>query len=248
MNFTNAEQIANSSAIVFFFLFLFLGLLLLTVFAGFDFKLIKMQAKEIDKYMKPLVEAKTLSTLSNYREAAKQKSIYLYFKRSFIPVSILLGLTIIYAFYIPFGFKGYTLDSVAQSPISIWWIQTTFGMVPARVQSSLGGMNLIYGFYSSPLYEQIPLAMRVFTVLLNSITFLALLLFLYQTQGYVARFIRIFTRKEIDVIPILKKESKEDGSTEEKKNVATTVNNVPATSNMPSNNSSSSNTNQTPNS
>jgi len=185
------QQIQNTSAIVIFFVTLFLGLIILTILAGWDFKLIKYQAKEIDKYMQPLIDAKTLLTMSNYREAAKQKSIYLLFKRTFVLVIIILCLIIFYAFYIPFGCKGYVLDGTEYSPSSIFWLMSRFGVTGAKTTTSLGGISLIYGFFTSALYTQIPLALRVTTIVVNLFSFIILLCFLYQVQGYVCRLIRI---------------------------------------------------------
>lgn len=207
------EQIQNTSAIVIFFVSLFLFLIVLTIIAEFDYKLIKKQAKEIDKYMQPLIDAKTLLTMGDYREAAKQKSIYLFFKRTFVLVSIIIGLIVFYSFYIGFAFSGYQNDLGENiSNMKVWWMQTTFGVVPAYTKTTLGGMDLIYGFYVSQVYEEIPMIHRIVTIVMNTFSFVVLLMYLYQVQGYVARFIRIRTKKSVDVIPVMRESTDTDSN------------------------------------
>lgn len=218
------NQIQNTSAIVIFFVSIFLFFIILTIIAEFDYKLIKKQSKEIDKYMQPLIDAKTLLTMGDYREAAKQKSLYLFFKRTFVLISIIICLIVFYSLYITFAFFGYQTDLGENvSAIKVWWMQTTFGVVPAYTKTTLGGMNLIYGFYVSEVYEKIPLIHRIVTIVMNIFSLIVLLMYLYQVQGFVARFIRIMTKKSVDVIPVMRNPA--DNNSDNSNNNETTNNN-----------------------
>jgi len=186
MNTTVSDP--QSSALVIFFVSIGVGFLLLALLVFIFHKGYSRQQNMVDIYMEPLVNARTLHSIHDYRKAAFAKSSYLLFKRAtwaFVLFVLLATAFILYAYF----YEGFDF--------SFWLNDTLFGIEP--LNTTVWGMTLPYSFEQN--YQYVFGWEQGLIVAWNVLTFISLFVILWQTQGYVARTHRILSKKGDDYLP-----------------------------------------------
>ncbi len=187
MNTTVSDPV--SSALVIFFVAIGVGLLLLALLTFIFHKGYARQQNMVDIYMEPLVNARTLHSIHDYRKAAFAKSRFLLFKKATWAYVLLVLLA---AAFILYAYLHENFD------FSFWAEDSLFGIEVAGY-TTVWGMNLPYYFEQD--YEYVFGWEQGLVVAWNVLTFVTLFVILWQTQGFLARTHRILSKKGDDYLP-----------------------------------------------
>lgn len=174
-----------------FFVFFLLLLAFLMVLAKQEMKLLKHQAKEVDKYMAGVVANQLLHSPEDYKKASLLKSKYLLFKRTWIPFTFLIFSSIIFLAYVggAFGFKMDTVTSIEEinemtGNICHWGSGTWLGKDPIFIDTGWG-FDFFAGFRGSRPFDGL-----MFYIVYTNITTLGAVGWIYiQLQGFAVRYL-----------------------------------------------------------
>lgn len=186
---STSQRLMANQAITILFVSCFLAFLLCVVFGYLAVRGIKKQEKEVDSYMEPVIHYGLLHTEKDFKDCAKQKSNYLFHKRTRILFPILLVSIIILAILIPVGFNANNGKTSAENYLLV----SFFGITPQSAE--VWGVTMWYDFVFSKEYTDLLTNgfgfQTILTPITNIVFLVSLSLLLFQIQGYVARCIRI---------------------------------------------------------
>lgn len=174
-----------------FVLFFVILLAFLMALAKGELKLLKSQAKEVERYMAGVVANKLLHSPEDYKKASFQKSKYLLFKRTWIPFTFLIFSFIIFMSYIggAFGFRMDNVTSISQinsmeGNICHWGSGTWLGKDPIFIDTGWG-FSFFAGIQGSRPFDGL-----MFYIIYTNITTLIAVVWIYiELQGFAVRYI-----------------------------------------------------------
>lgn len=177
------------TARIVFVIFVIIVLVISYAFCSFDTKLMKRQAKEVDRYMAGPVSTHLLHSPSDYKDASRQKSRYLLFKRTLVPFTFLVLSAIIFLSYIG-GVYNFRLDNelsieaMASSTEKVchWGSASLFNVEPYLIDTGWG-FSFIAGIKGATTFDWV----SFYVVFTNLSTFIACLFIFIQLQGFAVR-------------------------------------------------------------